>query len=195
MQREQEPLDVKSSSLEENKNNVILNTCLNNVSEAMTSTQSKIHFFNGDVIDNDGLQSHVIETELTSSYVFVNIKNQTLTFTGKFNHLIITKCKNLKLNMIKAISGIDVMNSSNIELNIEDFDYISLFGCSDSIINDNNSISNENGIIHLSCCLDVHHNEKPLRCNPYINIAHRNNQYEIVPSYNLNNLRLSMNDS
>jgi hypothetical protein len=129
--------------------------------------------------------------------VFVNIQNQSLIFTGKFNHLIITKCKNLKVSLKKAISGIDVMQSKEIEVNVDEFDYISFFGCANSAVNSKMKIDEteelQPGIIHLSCCLDIYYNKQQLRCNPYINIAHRNGAYEIVPSSHLNNLKLSIN--
>jgi len=159
-----------------------LQTYLNNVNDGMMSTQAKIHFFNGDVMNNNQQENHIIETEPSNSYVFVNIQNKNLIFSGKFNHLIVTKCKNLKLTLIKAISGIDIMNTTNININVQEFDYISFFSCSNVNVKSSSDETTSDGIIELSSCLDVFYNNRQLRCNPYINIAHRNGEYEFVPS-------------
>jgi len=102
------------------------------------------------------------------SLLIYGLNKTYITFHNKFNHIIISKCNNIRIYLLKeTISGIDLLNCKNIYLYSLDFNYINLEYSSDIDIYGNIS---KNSKFIINRCINVFINNKNTNASPFLKI-------------------------
>ncbi len=92
--------------------------------DATIAAQKNIAYVDGNKITE---KRHRFEgADNNTSFVFCNFNDQEVTIPNKVNHIIISRCKKTKFILHSAISGIDIIHSSECSMKLEKADYLNL---------------------------------------------------------------------
>lgn len=69
--------------------------------------------------------------KISDSLLFFDIQNTQVNIVNKCNHIIIRNCKNCFFDTKCVISGIDIILSTNIDLNSEKINFLEIHSSSD----------------------------------------------------------------